>query len=88
MSKAMLKINHLVDNGELIEAQKYETINQQLISFTASKHKYDLKSNRKKEYINQLKSALNKLQEEQENMEIELSSYDENIYQIKKIVNS
>lgn len=79
-----LKINHLVDNGELIEAQKYETINQQLVSFTASKHKYDLKSNRKKEYINQLKSALINLQEEQENMEIELSSYDENIYQIKK----
>lgn len=50
-----LKINNLVDNGELIEAQKYETINQQLVSFTASKHKYDLKSHRKKEYINQLK---------------------------------
>lgn len=77
------KINNLVNEDKLIEAQKYETINQQLISSSTSRYKHDLKSNKKKEYISQLQAALDNLQEEQSQMELELSAYDESINQLR-----
>ena len=80
---AKVKIDSLVKEGKLIEAQKYETVNNQLISSTTSRYKNNQKLNKKKEYIDQLHIALKRLQDEQDKMEYELSLYDENVEQIR-----
>lgn len=78
------KIDFLIENGELISAQKYEDVYQQMQSSKLAWEECNAKSAKLNELVNHLNRTNKNLQSAEENMQIELNDYDERMNAIKE----
>ncbi|KAK8892271.1 hypothetical protein M9Y10_029496 [Tritrichomonas musculus] len=81
---AKRKIDNLIKNGELITAQKYEDVYQQMQSSKQAWEGCNTKSLKLNELTNQMNKADKSLQNAEENMEKELREYDERMDAIRE----
>lgn len=76
-----IKIKDLIGCDELITAQKYEDVYQQLISF---RHLQNSKVNKKSDLTAQLERAVSRLDELQNKMQQDLENFDANMRQLRE----
>ncbi|OHS98352.1 hypothetical protein TRFO_08941 [Tritrichomonas foetus] len=78
------KIDSLIKNNELIKAQKYENIYQQLAASQSGWNTVDSKSSKKNELAGRLSTTQHQLQEARNSMEMTLNDYDQKMESIRE----
>ena len=76
------RIEHLVQNDDLLNAQRYEHVYQQLLSYNNNSSYYESQDVKRKKYQSQLDRAKDALKQAQDKMESDLEAYDKRAKEI------
>lgn len=77
------KVNNMIENGELIEAQKYENATKQLLQLEIERSFIDGSTNRRLFYEEQLQTTLEQIEEKKIQMKHDLKDHDSKIEALK-----